>query len=355
MLWDTHIVRHENTRFRLRVAAAARVGSPGNSRRQDAGPSGRGFGRPSCVRSQMVECLPEIWSPRNRRQAASRSAVQVDVAATRPSAQLAAQESQIVWVLDRTLDRAAARPSHRTQVRSSVPFALPQRVVDRSRNHTAKTPETCQRTERRSHPRLGTHAVAVPSKRARRLGAHLVFIDESGALLSPLVRRTLAPKGETPILEHPTKNREKVSLIAALTLSPQGRHLGFYFSTLVNDHFESFTVAWFVRELLRHLRGPVIVVWDRGNMHKGPEIRQLLADFPRLSLEFLPPYAPELNPVEQIWTHVKWNRLSNFAPHDSTELEQRLFEELHECRHDQDRLRSFWHASELPIPRAMAS
>lgn len=193
------------------------------------------------------------------------------------------------------------------------------------------------------------------SKRARRLGAHLVFIDESGALLCPLLRRTLAPKGETPILEHRAKHRDKVSLIGALTLSPQGRHLGFYFSTLLDDHFEATAVAWFVRQLLQHLRGPVIVVWDRGNMHKGPPLRELQADFPRLQFEFLPAYAPELNPVEQIWTYVKWNRLANFAPRDTTELERRVFEELDPCRADQDRLKSFWLASDLPLPHAMAT
>lgn len=183
----------------------------------------------------------------------------------------------------------------------------------------------------------------------------MVFLDESGALLCPLVRRTLAPKGETPVLEHRAKHRDKVSLISALTVSPQGRRLGFYFSTLADDHFEATAVAWFVRQLLRHLRGPVILVWDGGSMHKGPEIRKLLADHPRLQIELLPPYAPELNPVEQVWTHLKWHKLSNFAPRDTAELEQRAFDELDACRHDQDRLRSFWRASALPLPRVMTT
>ena len=129
--------------------------------------------------------------------------------------------------------------------------------------------------------------------RLARLKCHLVLIDESGVLLAPLVRRTLAPKGQTPILKHRAKQRDKVSLIAALSLSPRNQHLGLYFSTLINEHFESTAVAWFVRQLLKHLRGPLIVIWDRGNMHRGADIRQLQEDFPRLTLEFLPPYAPE--------------------------------------------------------------
>lgn len=197
--------------------------------------------------------------------------------------------------------------------------------------------------------------MAAHPKRARRLSAHLVLIDESGVLLAPLVRRTLAPKGQTPVLKHRAKQRDKVSLIAALTLSPRSQHLGLYFSTLINDYFESTAVAWFVRQLLQHLRGPVIVIWDRGNMHRGTEIRQLQDDFPRLTLEFLPPYAPDLNPVEQVWTYLKWSRLSNFAPADTTELEKKAFGELFGVRKNQHRLRSFWRGSDLPWPRALAS
>jgi putative transposase len=184
----------------------------------------------------------------------------------------------------------------------------------------------------------------------------LVLIDESGVMLAPLRRRTLAPRGHPPILKQAGRHREKVSLIGALSLSPRRRHLGLYFSTLVNDNFEQSAVAWFLRQLLRALRGPIIVVFDRGNMHRGPEIRKLLHDHPRLALETLPPYAPELNPVEQIWSYLKWGQLSNFAPQNVVHLEKQAFTTLHRIRYDQKRLRSFWNGSELPWPtRAIAS
>jgi transposase len=184
----------------------------------------------------------------------------------------------------------------------------------------------------------------------------LVLIDESGALLAPLLRRTLAPRGQPPIFKQKGRHRDKVSLIAALSLSPRRRHLGFHFSTLINDYFEQTAVAWFLRQLLRVLRGHIIVVLDRGNMHRGPDIRQLLHDHPRLTLEPMPPYAPELNPVEQIWTYLKWGQLCNFAPQDANQLERRVFQTLHRIRYDKKRLRSFWDASKLPWPtRALAS
>ena len=197
--------------------------------------------------------------------------------------------------------------------------------------------------------------MAARPKRARRLRAHLVLIDESGSLLTPLVRRTLAPRGETPILKHKSNHREKVSSIAALTISPSRGHLGLYFSTLINESFDNVAVGWFVRQLLRHMRGQVIVLWDRGPIHRGPEVRKLAQKFPRLTLEQLPPYAPELNPVEQIWRHLKWSRLCNLAPRDSRHLENLIFQELHMIRHDGQRLRTFFTASELPWPRAFAA
>jgi transposase len=188
-------------------------------------------------------------------------------------------------------------------------------------------------------------------KKARRQRAHIILIDESGLLLAPLLRRTQAPRGHTPLFRHNAKHRQKVSVLAALTLSPLRCRLGLYFTSLVNDSFDAVAVAWFLRQLLRSVRGKVILIWDRGTMHKGPEIRQVLQDFPRLSLEWLPAYAPELNPVEQIWRHLKWGRLCNLAPDDSTHLENLVFAELDPLRKEQRQLETFFDASKLPRPK----
>jgi putative transposase len=198
--------------------------------------------------------------------------------------------------------------------------------------------------------------LAAHQKRARRQRAHIVFIDECGLMMLPLLRRTLAPRGQTPIFFSPAGHRHKVSLIAGLTISPRGRHLGLYFSSLIDGSYDAFTVAWFLRELLKHLRGHVIVVWDRGGMHQGPELRQLLEEFPRLSIERLPPYAPDLNPVEHLWNFLKWQQLPNFSPRDIKHLEKEAFERVHAIRYNQKRLLSFFDAADLPFPtRALAS
>ena len=147
-------------------------------------------------------------------------------------------------------------------------------------------------------------------------GAHVVLIDEAGLFLNPLVRRTWAPVGHTPVLDGWGRHRDKVSVIGAVTVSPVARRPGFYFATDPADFFNAERVVGFLRDLLRHLRGKVIVVWDGGSNHKGPLVRAFLKRNRRLRLERLPAYAPDLNPVEAVWGWLKWGRLANFAPDD---------------------------------------
>src|SRR4030042_2543708 len=111
--------------------------------------------------------------------------------------------------------------------------------------------------------------MAPHQKKPRRRGAQLVVIDESGVLMSPLVRRTWAVRGQTPVLVQRSGHREKVSVAAALWLSPRRDRLGLFFRTLVKDYFDNTTSAMFVEMLVRKLRGPVVAVWDGGTMHKG--------------------------------------------------------------------------------------
>jgi transposase len=198
--------------------------------------------------------------------------------------------------------------------------------------------------------------VAAHQKKARRQGAHLAVIDESGLLMAPLVRRTWSLRGRTPELAQEGGRRQKVSVAAALWLSPRRDRLGLLSRTLVNDYFDPWYSAAFLEALLKQLSGRAVVVWDGGSMHEGDPIAQLqdvMAD--RLSLEKFPPYAPILCPVEPVWSWLKHSRLCNYAPHDANELEARVVAELSAIRDDQELLRGFFHASELPLPRTLLS
>jgi transposase len=193
-------------------------------------------------------------------------------------------------------------------------------------------------------------------KKARRRGARIVVIDESGLMTAPLLRRTWAPRGQTPSLAQAGAHRKKVSVAAALWLSPLRDRLGLYFHTLADGYFDNWYMTAFLEAMLCDLSGRFVVVWDGGTMHKGEPIRELEAHFTdRLSLERLPPFAPVLNPVEVLWSWLRDSRLNNFAPRDPAELDDRVIAELTAIRDDQSFLRSSFHASELPLPLTLIS
>ncbi len=104
----------------------------------------------------------------------------------------------------------------------------------------------------------------------------------------------------------------------------------------------------FVRHLLHHLRGPVILIWDNGRIHKGDPIRLLCRRFPRLRLEAFPSYAPELNPDEAVWSLAK-RSLANGRPDDIGELKVHLAFTLRSIARSQRRLRWCLTQSALPI------
>jgi len=166
-------------------------------------------------------------------------------------------------------------------------------------------------------------------------------------LLIPTRRRTWGPQGVPPIVRYNYKH-DRISALAVLTVSPVRQHVGFY-ACFQQDNFKAVHVAPFLRDLLQHLRGPVILLWDQGQIHKGPVIRQLLLDNPRLHTEFFPKYAPELNPVEQVWHDFK-GHTANSLFRDKQHIRNSLHANARRIRRSQDTLRSLIRASKLPSP-----
>jgi transposase len=162
--------------------------------------------------------------------------------------------------------------------------------------------------------------VAAHFKKAAGSAAKIVMIDETGLLMRPLVRRSLAPRGEPMVARYQSKHRQKVSVQGALVLSGEGGPEALRCRMHEDSYVDGRATAGFLRNLLAEFAGPVIVVWDRGNMHRGPFIRAVLEEFPRLSLEQLPAYCPDLNPIEWFWSWIKYCELANFCPRDLRHL-----------------------------------
>lgn len=148
-------------------------------------------------------------------------------------------------------------------------------------------------------------------------------------------------------------HRKKVSVIGAVSVSPGVRRLGLYFSTLRDGYFDAGAVARFLRDLLRHLRGQVVVVWDGGPNHKGPLVREFLRRNRRLTVERLPAYAPDLNPVEAVWSWLKYGQLANYVPDGIPALDDEVIERLVELKFDSGLLRVLWERSKLPFPQRL--
>lgn len=139
--------------------------------------------------------------------------------------------------------------------------------------------------------------------------------------MAPLVRRSWAPRGCTPVLTQRGRNWRKVSVIGALVISPRRRRVRAYFGFLPDANYDGESILRFLRQLRRSVRAPIELLWDRLQAHRSGPIASWQAPHrARVRIHLFPPYAPELNPVELIWGHVKNNDMANFAPHELPEL-----------------------------------
>jgi transposase len=176
--------------------------------------------------------------------------------------------------------------------------------------------------------------------------ADLVFLDESGFFLAPTVRRTRAPRGQTPVLVTPTR-RNKWSALSCITLSPLLGRPSLYFE-LFDYAISGVDVVGFLAGARRRV-GRLTVVWDRNQIHsKSKVVQRWLAEHPEVAAEDFPGYVPDLNPDEGVWGWTKYGRLANRTPHDKQELHDRVIEQLTIAKRRPDRLRGFIQQTGLP-------
>jgi transposase len=211
---------------------------------------------------------------------------------------------------------------------------------------------SCQKPERRATQR--DEAVIAHWKRyvwpqirrqADRLGAHLIFLDESGFLLIPHVKRTWAPTGQTPTIRYCFKH-SKISAISALAVSPKRKHLALFLQ-FRRRSFKGPDVKRFLQDLLKHVHGPIILLWDGGRIHRHHEVKTWCEAHPRLQVEEFPGYAPELNPAEYVWCQSD-SALANSMPEELDELKTMLVATKRRLLRSQDLLWSCIYASDLP-------
>ena len=136
--------------------------------------------------------------------------------------------------------------------------------------------------------------LACAQKKANRDGRLIVFIDESGLSERPTRVRTWAPKGQTPIIQFHF-NWTHISVIAGLSRTNClfRLHEG---SIKKEQHVE------FLKALRAHLKRPLLIIWDGLKAHRSKLVREYLDSTEgAVQMAFLPPYSPDLNPVEFLW------------------------------------------------------
>jgi len=167
-------------------------------------------------------------------------------------------------------------------------------------------------------------------------------------MLQPVVRRTWGPKGQTPV-QRSWDRHDRVAVTTALTLAPRRRRLGLSWASqrqnIRGDH-----IVDFLRCVRRAVRRRWVLIWDRWNVHRSKVVRQYLERHAhQIKVEWLPAYAPDLNPAEQVWNHAKYSDLANFIPEDCDDLHQHVDASITDQRHQPQLLRSFFKTAELKL------
>ena len=181
-------------------------------------------------------------------------------------------------------------------------------------------------------------------------GAWLCFVDESGASLTPPVRRTWAPRGHTPVLRHRMRGRRRLSMAGVCCYRPDGTDARLAFH-LREGAYDTDQLIGVVGALQRLLGGATVtLVWDNLPAHHSIAMGAWLADQQAwLEVEYLPSYAPDLNPVEGLWANLKDVELANRACMSLEELAAAAEQGVGRVRGESDLLFSFLHQAELSL------
>lgn len=133
-----------------------------------------------------------------------------------------------------------------------------------------------------------------------------------------------------------------------MSLAPRQQRIGLYFE-VQSSNVRTADLVQFLHRLRQRLRRRIILVMDRWPVHFAAVRRLHEEGCAWLEVEWLPPYAPELNPVEQMWGHAKYSDLANFVPDSPQELEDAVTESLCDQYGEHDLKRTFFRTAGLSL------
>ena len=191
-----------------------------------------------------------------------------------------------------------------------------------------RDPERVEQWIKKEFPSIG--------RRANKHGAKIFFLDEAGFRSDPNLGRTYGLKGKTPIV-HTSGQRQSVNALSAV--NSQG---AFWYKTYTGK-FNAALFMHFLKDFLRGRREPVFLIVDGHPSHKAKKIRDYIQSLKgRLELYFLPPYAPDLNPDEFVWSYMKTNGLHKKPLMKNESLKKRVEADLRFIKKNKKLVRSFF-------------
>ena len=206
----------------------------------------------------------------------------------------------------------------------------PQKPLQRAYQ---RDPKAIERWKRETWPAIAA--------KARQDAADIYFWDESGFRADTVHGKTWARRGQTPVVERPGQRQ---SISAASAVSAKG---GFWYATYPGA-LDAQRFIELLRKLMQRRRKPLHLVVDGLPAHKTVSVREYVASTQgKLSLHVLPGYAPDLNPDELVWSHVKRTGVARSPLRAGEKLEIRIEEQLREMQKNRPLIRSFFRAPDV--------
>lgn len=141
---------------------------------------------------------------------------------------------------------------------------------------------------------------------------------------------------------------DRLSVIGAVALAPKRERVAGCFH-VQRTNVKGDDMVVFLRRLRRKLRRPLIVVWDRWSVHRSAQKKIAGKGWKGIEFEYLPAYAPELNPVEAMWSHAKYAKLANYVPDDVEQLNDAVHASLEDQARDHRLKLSYFKTAQLRL------
>lgn len=206
----------------------------------------------------------------------------------------------------------------------------PQKPLRRAYERDEKTVE---QWKQETYPKL--------RKRAKRRGAGIFFLDEAGIQSDSPLGRTYGLKGKTPVVKT-SGRRQRLKAISAINAQ------GAFWYKVYDGKLNAALFIQFLKDFMKGRRKSVFLVVDGLPGHKAKCVAQYVQSLgSRLELHFLPPYAPDLNPDEFVWHHLKQNGTSKKPLRANESLKDRVLADLNTIKNDKPLVRSFFMAESV--------